>query len=164
MPAASAAGLLTPGKPSMTWPKPSQPSGVFSGKQQISEWSLKLQMSSLASKLVNTSNHSLHAPLSLQPGSGASLWLINRCQLTVQADSPDICKASAGAGCWGSLRTGMRLLLVGRAGQAQRHGALQAAALFQQLCATPAWLLGSSGRSTQVTHLHILYPPAVALH
>ena len=50
----------------------------------------------------------------------------------------------------------MRLLLVGRAGQAQRHGALEAAALFQQLCATPAWLLGSCGPGTQVPPLHDL--------
>ncbi|KAK9840865.1 hypothetical protein WJX84_012009 [Apatococcus fuscideae] len=36
-----------------------------------------------------------------------------------------------------------------RAGQTQRHGALQAAALFQQLSASPHWLLGISGPNTQ---------------
>ncbi|KAK9821202.1 hypothetical protein WJX74_009822 [Apatococcus lobatus] len=66
-----------------------------------------------------------------------------------QAEPLKLRQSSAETGCWQDLRTGMRLLLVGRAGQAQRHGALQVAALFQQLCANPAWLLGTSGHNTQ---------------
>ncbi len=71
-----------------------------------------------------------------------------------QEDTACIQEAAEQAGCSGDMRTGLRLLLVGRAGQAQKQGALQAAAMFAQLSASPAWLLGSSGPSTKVAPAH----------
>ena len=62
-----ASSLLTPGTPSMTGPQPSQLSHVISGKHETSDGSLKSHNSKVAS--VHCESNSLHAAVSLQPGS-----------------------------------------------------------------------------------------------